>query len=65
MFPSGNDIVAEFAYSLRFFLDRYVVDVEEGEIRSGFVGLPNRKDKAVFLVKFAPKVLERDAELER
>lgn len=43
----------------------HTVDVEEGETRNGFVGLPNRKDKAVFLVKFAPNVLERDAALER
>jgi len=41
----------------------HTVDVEEGEGRNGLVGLPSRKDKAVFLVKFAEKVLERDASL--
>jgi hypothetical protein len=48
----------------------HTVDVEDGngaagDGRGAVVGLPQRKDKAVFLVKFAPKVLERDAELER
>jgi hypothetical protein len=41
----------------------HTVQVEEGEARNGFVGLPSRKDKAVFLVKFAEKVLVRDASL--
>jgi len=41
----------------------HTVGVEEGEGRTGFAGLPTRKDKAVFLVKFAEKVLERDASL--
>jgi len=41
----------------------HTVQVEEGEMRNGFVGLPSRKDKAVFLVKFAEKVLVRDASL--
>ena len=47
----------------------HTVEVEDGngagDGRGAVVGLPQRKDKAVFLVKFAPKVLERDAELER
>lgn len=41
----------------------HTVQVEEGEMRNGFVGLPSRKDKAVFLVKFAEKVLVRDSSL--
>jgi hypothetical protein len=43
----------------------HTVDVEEGESRNGYIGLPSRKDKAVFLVKFAEKVLQRDTALER
>jgi len=43
----------------------HTVDVEEGESRNGYAGLPSRTDKAVFLVKFAEKVLQRDAALER
>ena len=43
----------------------HTVDVEEGESRNAFIGLPTRKTKAVFLVKFAEKVLERDAALDR
>jgi len=35
---------------------------DEGDAR-GIIGLPRRKDKAVFVVKFADKVLERDAAL--
>jgi hypothetical protein len=47
------------------------VKVEEGEVSGnaggGFSvpGMPPRKDKAVFLVKFSPEVLSRDAALER
>lgn len=44
------------------------VNVEEGEYTKpsgNATGLPPRKDKAVFLVKFSPEVLERDAALER
>ena len=43
------------------------VQVEEGEFTKPNVvpGMPQRKDKAVFLVKFSPEVLERDAALER
>lgn len=44
------------------------VNVEEGEyVKPGgnTTGLPPRKDKAVFLVKFSPEVLSRDADLER
>ncbi len=46
------------------------VNVEEGEYtkpQGGNVvtGLPARKDKAVFLVKFSQEVLARDAALER
>ena len=42
------------------------VQVEEGEPSGNAVpGMPPRKDKAVFLVKFSPEVLQRDAELER
>ncbi|KAL3827573.1 hypothetical protein ACHAXA_002070 [Cyclostephanos tholiformis] len=45
------------------------VKVEEGEYtRQGgniIPGIPPRKDKAVFLVKFSPEVLTRDAALER
>jgi len=45
------------------------VDVEEGEYtkQGGNVvpGMPQRKDKAVFLVKFSQQVLERDASLDR
>lgn len=45
------------------------VTLEEGE-GSGSGGnnnpnLPPRKDKAVFLVKFSPEVLKRDASLDR
>lgn len=44
----------------------HTVNVEEGETaKSNNVGLPPRKDKAVFLVKFAQKVLERDAALAK
>lgn len=38
----------------------HTVDLEEGENKNGFVGLPTRKDKAVFLVKFSDKILDRD-----
>ena len=43
------------------------VKVEEGEYARGSStpGLPPRKDKAVFLVKFSREVLARDAALER
>lgn len=43
------------------------VVVEEGENPKGssISGLPTRKDKAVFLVKFSKDVLARDAALER
>lgn len=41
------------------------VQVEEGESKNGFVGLPTRKDKAVFLVKFSEKILERDGMLSK
>jgi trafficking protein particle complex subunit 5 len=35
-------------------------DLEDGEAKNGFVGLPTRTDKAVFLVKFSDKILDRD-----
>lgn len=47
------------------------VKIEEGEVRAGssggfsVPGMPPRKEKAVFLVKFSPEVLSRDAALER
>lgn len=41
------------------------VDIEEGEMKNGLIGMPSRKDKAVFLIKFSEKVLERDAKLDR
>lgn len=49
------------------------VKVEEGEVSGAaggggvftVPGMPPRKDKAVFLVKFSPEVLSRDAALER
>ncbi|KAL7548129.1 hypothetical protein ACHAWF_011424 [Thalassiosira exigua] len=45
------------------------VNVEEGEYTkqggNAMPGMPPRKDKAVFLVKFSPEVLSRDAQLER
>jgi hypothetical protein len=47
------------------------VKIEEGEVPvgsgGGFTvpGMPPRKEKAVFLVKFSPEVLSRDAALER
>jgi hypothetical protein len=47
------------------------VALEEGEHGSssfssgGSLSLPPRKEKAVFLVKFAPEVLERDAAIDR
>ncbi|KAL3780461.1 hypothetical protein ACHAWO_011784 [Cyclotella atomus] len=47
------------------------VKIEEGEVpptgSGGFSvpGMPPRKEKAVFLVKFSPEVLSRDAALER
>mmetsp|Transcript_20558 Transcript_20558/g.44124 ORF Transcript_20558/g.44124 Transcript_20558/m.44124 type:complete len:211 (-) Transcript_20558:2949-3581(-) len=45
------------------------VNVEEGEYTkqggNSMPGMPPRKDKAVFLVKFSPEVLSRDAALER
>jgi trafficking protein particle complex subunit 5 len=45
------------------------VALEEGEHNGapGWSGslLPARKEKAVFLVKFAPEVLERDAAMDR
>ena len=43
------------------------VAVEEGEYTKGssIIGLPPRKDKAVFLVKFDKDVLARDTALER
>jgi hypothetical protein len=47
------------------------VKIEEGEVPptvgGGFSvpGMPPRKEKAVFLVKFSPEVLSRDAALER
>ena len=44
----------------------HTVTIEEGEVVKGnAVGLPPRKDKAVFLVKFAHKILERDAALQK
>jgi len=43
------------------------VTIEEGENPKPPInqGLPPRKDKAVFLVKFSSEVLERDAALDR
>ena len=52
------------------------VKMEEGEkliaanntaspLSSSLIGLPPRKEKAVFLVKFASQVLEREAALEK
>mmetsp|Transcript_11266 Transcript_11266/g.15045 ORF Transcript_11266/g.15045 Transcript_11266/m.15045 type:complete len:212 (-) Transcript_11266:41-676(-) len=45
------------------------VDIEEGENPKGSAsaasGIPPRKDKAVFLVKFSREVLARDAALDR
>ena len=47
------------------------VKIEEGEVVTGsggvfrLPGMPPRKEKAVFLVKFSPEVLSRDAALER
>lgn len=54
------------------------VNLEEGEMSAGnapgsnlgasgsaTTNLPPRKDKAVFLVKFSPEILERDAALDR
>lgn len=47
------------------------VKIEEGEVHAGssggfsVPGMPPRKEKAVFLVKFSPEVLSRDAALER
>lgn len=43
------------------------VQVEEGEYtkQNAMPGMPSRKEKAVFLVKFSPEVLSRDAALER
>lgn len=43
------------------------VELEDGEYSKSntTVGTPPRKDKAVFLVKFSPEVLSRDAALER
>jgi hypothetical protein len=42
------------------------VKVEDGEYsKSNAAGMPPRKDKAVFLVKFSQEVLARDAALER
>ncbi len=42
------------------------VDLEDGEYsKPNAAGMPPRKDKAVFLVKFSPEVLSRDAALER
>lgn len=45
------------------------VTLEEGEGAGGGANnnpnLPPRKDKAVFLVKFSPEVLKRDASLDR
>jgi len=52
------------------------VKMEEGEkiiaannttspLSSSSIGLPPRKDKAVFLVKLAPQVLERETALEK
>jgi len=47
------------------------VKIEEGEVATGsggvfsVPGMPPRKEKAVFLVKFSPEVLSRDAALER
>ena len=45
------------------------VQVEEGENSRPptniMPGMPRRTEKAVFLVKFSPEVLERDASLER
>mmetsp|Transcript_35134 Transcript_35134/g.49903 ORF Transcript_35134/g.49903 Transcript_35134/m.49903 type:complete len:210 (-) Transcript_35134:56-685(-) len=43
------------------------VTLEDGEAvpSSGNSNIPARKDKAVFLVKFAPEVLQRDATLDR
>ncbi len=42
------------------------VELEDGEYsKSNTTGMPPRKDKAVFLVKFSPEVLSRDAALER
>jgi hypothetical protein len=43
----------------------HTVQLEDGESRRSTNGLPIKKDKAVFLVKFSPQVLERDAALER
>jgi hypothetical protein len=43
--------------------------MEDGEYTkqggNSIPGIPPRKDKAVFLVKFSPEVLARDAALER
>ena len=47
------------------------VKIEEGAVATGsggvfsVPGMPPRKEKAVFLVKFSPEVLSRDAALER
>eukprot|EP00985_Skeletonema_marinoi_P006031 scaffold2618_cov189-Skeletonema_marinoi.AAC.1 len=42
------------------------VDLEDGEYsKPNTTGMPPRKDKAVFLVKFSPEVLSRDAALDR
>jgi Transport protein particle (TRAPP) complex subunit len=43
----------------------HAVQLEEGESRRSSIGLPVKKDKAVFLVKFSPQILERDTTLER
>jgi hypothetical protein len=69
--PSGVGIVAGVLDGAGFTarVTAHSVKVEEGEYtRQGgniIPGIPPRKDKAVFLVKFSPEVLTRDAALER
>lgn len=43
----------------------HTVQLEDAEIRKPSLGIPTKKDKAVFLVKFSPQILERDTALER
>lgn len=48
----------------------HAVKLEEGDhppnnSHNNNTGLPPRRDKAVFLVKFSPEVLERDAAMDR
>lgn len=43
----------------------HTVTLQDGESRKSSMGTPSKKDKAVFLVKFSPQILERDTALER